>query len=37
LFDHIGAGAVWLHDQEWPINDPDRNLIGHRLDDGRRV
>jgi hypothetical protein len=36
-FDHIDAGTVWLHDQEKPINDPDRTLVGYRLEDGTSV
>jgi hypothetical protein len=37
MFDHMDAEVVWLHDQERPIDDPERTLVGYRLDDGTRV
>jgi hypothetical protein len=36
-FDHIDAETVWLHDQERPVKNPDRTVIGYRLEDGAKV
>lgn len=37
MFDHLDGEAVWLHDQERQLDDPERNLIGYRLADGKLV